>query len=380
MSKVHVCLVSEQLIPNVLPVLKEKPVHAVLLSTSQMEQECAMLETFFNSRGIKTTTRLIPAFDFKEIIGSCKKVIGDFADTDLVLNVTGGTKVAALAAFQQFYFDSLRIIYVDTSHNRLLELGDDPKSVELEGNLLRVKDYLACYGKCFASGTNGTPPVGENARRGATVQICDLLIKNPELLLGVNRQVAQYKQVGKKPYFGLFPETLAEGGIKLCRLLRGAGIVTEGIEGSVNFNREEDLFYLGGGWLEEYVFGVVADCVVPGLDLCMNVEIEWRSQAKATTRNELDIAFTHRNRLHIISCKTSGLDRRGSDSPKGKEALYELDSLADNIGGLFARSMLVSAHQLGKASRQRADDLGIEVVAGLDVLGLKKQLKNSWLG
>ena len=42
MAGTHVCLVSDQLIPNVLPVLKEKPQYAVLLATSQMEARTSL--------------------------------------------------------------------------------------------------------------------------------------------------------------------------------------------------------------------------------------------------------------------------------------------------------------------------------------------------
>jgi hypothetical protein len=248
----------------------------------------------------------------------------------------------------------------------------------LSGNLLNVKEYLACYGKQFVPGSNGKPPKGEVVRRAVTRDICRLMINNPELLYKTNSLIAAHKEKGA-PYFNLPADLLPEGGDKLCGLLRQSGIATEGIGGSVNLNSKERIFYLGGGWLEEYVYGVLADCRLPERDLCMNVEIEWQSESRQTTRNELDIAFCFGNRLNIISCKTSSIDRRGGDDPKGKEALYELDSLAENVGGLFARSMLVSAHRLSPVSRQRAMDMGIQVISGHEVLGLKKYLTNDWL-
>ncbi len=383
MIKVHICLVSEQLVPNVLPILREKPPQVVLLTTEQVMDKSVLLESFFKSRGIKTAKHTVKAFDFQDVVSVCEKIINSFqeAGVEITLNVTGGTKVVALAAFQKFYFDGLRIIYVDTSNNRILELGDKPGSIALDGNLLKVKEYLACYGKQLKQGNLGLAPAMESKRRGKTVEICQMFIHNPELLLEVNKQVARYRDKREKPYFGLFPDTLPEKGEKLCTLLLGAGLATPGIKGSVNINGKEELFYLGGGWLEEYVYGVISDLNIPGIDLCMNLEIEWQSKVKKEMiRNELDIVFTHENRLHIISCKTSGLDKKGPDSRKGKDALYELNTLADNVGGLFARSMLVSAHQLSKYSRQRANNMGIEVISGMEVLGLKKKLQNSWLG
>jgi len=379
MASVQVCLVSDQLLPNVISVFVEKPQKVVLLVTQQMDSKAQALACLLNPRGITTEIHLISAYGFSDVLETCRGIIEKHPDDSLTLNVTGGTKVAALAAFQQFYFSDLRIIYIDTSHDRILELGDKSRTIPLKKNYLKVKDYLACYDKQFAPGTDGGPPAGYYERIATTKKIAELLIHNPELMSAVNQSISRYKTERRKPYLGLFPTELPKGSSRLCSLLQEAQVVTPGVEGSVNVNSDESLFYLGGGWLEEYVYSTIGDLHIAGLDLMMNVQIDWQSEGKSTTRNELDIVFTHRNRLHFISCKTSGIDQKGPESRRGKEALYELDSLAERVGGLFGQSMLVSAHRLGSASRQRAKDLGIEIVDGNDLLGLGKRLQEVWL-
>lgn len=375
---IHVCLVSDQLTPNVIPALYEKPERAILLASEEMQVKAKQLQEIFSSRGIKTGIVRIAAYNFSEVVRVCKTIIESEPDALLTLNVTGGTKIAALAAFQEFYMESKRVVYMDTANQRLLEMGDEPKEIEMSGNMLKVKEYLACYGKSFAPGSKGQPPAGEKERRPHTAQLCRLLVAKPELLKALNREVEKHKE-SKKPYFNLPFNLLPEGGGKLCGLLLESGVASQGPGESVNVNGKDNLFYVGGGWLEEFVYGAVAECGLPGLDLCMNVNLEWRSAGKKTTRNELDVAFCYGNRLNIISCKTSNLDRKEVDSAKGKEALYELDSISDKIGGLFARPMLVSAHRLSSVSLQRASDLGIKVVSGHDVPGLGKYLQSGWL-
>ena len=44
--KTHVCLVSDQLIPNVLPVMREKPERVILLTTEKMQNKAALLRDF----------------------------------------------------------------------------------------------------------------------------------------------------------------------------------------------------------------------------------------------------------------------------------------------------------------------------------------------
>ena len=127
----HVCLVSAQLIPNVLPVLAERPRQAVLLITPQMENQGRLLEKFFRERGVQTVSYPIPAYDFAGVLAVCKTVIQKFCTTDepiITLNVTGGTKVAALAAYQQFYFASQRIIYRLPRRIRICLTGEVSRS------------------------------------------------------------------------------------------------------------------------------------------------------------------------------------------------------------------------------------------------------------
>ncbi|MDO5675296.1 MAG: DUF1887 family CARF protein [bacterium] len=379
----HVCLVSEQLIPNVLPVLAERPRQVVLLITPQMENQGRLLEKLLRERRFKTVSHPIPAYDFAGVLATCTKVIKDCRTTGetITLNVTGGTKIAALAAYQQFYFESHRIIYTDTANSRILELGDAPTAVSLTENLFKVKDYLACYGKYL----NHTAPAPSSERvrqrRQATSRLCQILVQNPSILRELNWHVSEARRQRPQTPFTLSSDCYQGKGGLIGSLLVQAGIAVPVSSREVRIEGDDNLFYLNGGWLEEFVYNTIVDMDVAGLNCRLNVNIRWENQsptAQGKTTNELDVAFTHRNRLHIISCKTSGLDKGGPDPVKGKEALYELDSMADNVGGLFARSMLVSVHPPHETSCRRAKDLGIEIVAGQDILAFGRHLQQIW--
>ena len=120
---------------------------------------------------------------------------------------------------------------------------------------------------------------------------------------------------------------------------------------------------------------------INGLDCHLNVNIEWDTHgANPPTKNELDVLFTYQNRLHVISCKTSNMNRSkdGPEPPKGKETLYELDSLTKASGGLLARPMLVSVHPLRPEDFQRAREQKIKVICGSAILQLQERLENHW--
>ena len=49
-----------------------------------------------------------------------------------------------------------------------------------------------------------------------------------------------------------------------------------------------------------------------------------------------------------------------------------------NVGGLFARPLLVSVHPLKDADFRRAQNLKIPVVSGNNILHLQERLQQEW--
>lgn len=92
-------------------------------------------------------------------------------------------------------------------------------------------------------------------------------------------------------------------------------------------------------------------------------------------RNEIDVACLAENRLHLVECKTPVW--KGAGTP-GADALYRLDALADLLGGLQGRAMLVSYLKLPAHVSRRAEDLRIRVCAGDRLPELRADLAR-WL-
>ncbi|MBE7027403.1 MAG: hypothetical protein E7407_00030 [Ruminococcaceae bacterium] len=111
-------------------------------------------------------------------------------------------------------------------------------------------------------------------------------------------------------------------------------------------------------------------------DIQMGVKVDWDgiengrfSETKDTT-NEIDI-FIMRDLVPVfVSCKNGEVD---------KEALYELNTVAEKFGGEYARKVLIatflSRDKLKKDFLiQRAKDMNIEVIDNIDVLS-KQEFK-----
>lgn len=375
--QVHVCLISGQPIPNLLPLLHERPGKALFIVTPEMQDQAVRLEKVVRRYGITVTVlRIDSAYDYRAIVDTCEKLLAEPGKEELVLNVTGGTKITALAAFQAFFFsrNSSRIIYCDTEHDRLLQLAPENSESPLVQDLITVNDYLACYGLPKSNG--GNPPAGAEKRRSRVSSLATLLVHNESLLSKLNSALTSSGP--KKQFANIHLNVRGKEGEELAGLLEHCGVAERTQSHNIHIPTEESLFFCRGGWLEEFVYWSVKNLAVKGLDLAMNVKVQWDGTGRKPTKNEFDVLFTHRNRLHCISCKASNPERKTASGTRATEALNELDSLADRAGGLFGKTMLVSSRRLSEFDRSRAEKMKICLVDGQEVLRLPQHL-GSWL-
>ncbi len=105
-------------------------------------------------------------------------------------------------------------------------------------------------------------------------------------------------------------------------------------------------------------------------DIDVGVMVDWDGiihkdiRTSRDTRNEIDV-FLMRGHIPVfISCKNGAVS---------KEALYELESVADKFGGEFSKKVLLTTYiNRNSTARnfiiQRAKDMKIEIIDGLDKL------------
>jgi hypothetical protein len=371
---IHICLISEQPIPNLLPLLLEKPERAIFLVSPEMADQAHRLKGILRPRGISVALRSLPsAYDFKAVERICRIIEEEEGpENDLTLNVTGGTKVAALAAFLLFYINSHRVIYLDTHNNQIIQLSPEDDTTPVDGNLVKVRDYLLAHGM-NPENPSRFPKV--EGRPGVN-ELAGLLIGHEMLLNNLNTAIDRH---GKNAsYANLTLNELGDKAEDLAACLAKCGVAIQTQSGSINISSKENLFFCHGGWLEEYVFGTVKSLSIKGLDLAMNVKVRWDGKGKRQTENEFDVLFTHCNRLHITSCKASNPYKITESGTRATEALNELDALSDRAGGLFGRAMLVSARRLSDYDRERGRKMKVEIVDGKDVLQLPQRIRK-WL-
>ena len=350
----QIALVSAQPMPTLILAFQRRPGKIILLTSNEMKERAEWLKEVLSPKGVKTKIVPVSAYDISDIRRKVTESIA--SEEDVTLNVTGGTKIMALGAFLEASGYGLPVFYVDTAYGVIRDLKEN-KIEPIDGKI-RIKEYLKAHGFQMTI----SKKLQEILPRKKAVGILEkVLIQTPRLTSSWN---SLFSRNNIQVYTDEGIESVNPGIQEAFKQLADVGI---GRFGNNRFFCDEDTRdYLLGGWLEDYVYHQVND-LKPD-DLAMNVEVEWETKESGNTFNEFDVLFTKNFRLFYISCKTSLMSGEHGQS---KSALYELDALRDRIAGLFGKAMLVTMRELRKADFFRAKRMGIAVVQGKDIGGLR---------
>ncbi len=371
MSHIHVCLVSEQPIPNLTTVLQFKPDTVVLLNTKEMDEKAGFLEDVLKKRNYSVKTETIEAYDINNVISVSESLISKCKGCDVSLNITGGTKVGTLGTFQAFYTSSKEIFYVDTKNNKILQISPEQKEFPIEVSI-SIADYLAVYG--FQINTYVKDDCYIFGRKGLTDYLANTVISKQHVIPTINSALHEYNEKSALPISTKLPNDKRL--LELVGLLDG---VRQNDKNKITISNHSSLMYLKGFWFEEYVY-MTAKALNPD-EIKLNVTGKWITKGQHPPKNEFDVMLSKGNRLFYISCKTANPDRKVKDEDEGvgKEYIYELVSLSDRALGLFGRRMLASARQVNDfAVRERAKILKVELIDGRNIATLKENLRQ-WL-
>ncbi|MBI4847723.1 MAG: DUF1887 family protein [Nitrospirae bacterium] len=373
MSHIHVCLVSDQPIPNLTTALQLNPDKVVLLVSKEMKEKAEMLGNVLNNRGFETEAVSIDAYDINDVISVSESLITKCKSCDVTLNITGGTKIQTLGTFQAFYTREKAIYYVDTKNNKVLKLFPENEQAEHPITIsIPIKDYLAAYGFSVHAYIQNDTYIYK--RKELTNYLAHIASRNDRSIGSINHALHNYDEKSPLPVIAEIPKD-----DKLQQLLLTLDDVEKDKKSNIRINNHNSLRYLKGLWFEEYVYMTVKALGVA--EALLNVEGKWVSKGSKPPKNEFDVLLSKKNRLFYISCKTANPDRIIDDSEESvtREYLYELLALGDRALGLFGEKMLASARPItNDYVRKRAEVMKIRLIDGKNIATIKENLKQ-WL-
>lgn len=170
-----ICFVSDQLLPNFIPVneaiTRPDALHAVFTpNNSRMVEKWLGLKTVlarkFPPLDSNETVEVASAYDAADIMRKCESLLRKYPDDDWSLNMTGGTKLMSAPAVEVFRRENLPIYYVETPRSLTLKISPPWQVSELPfTGFIELETYFELHGRTVTVGKPKTGQEGEVFRR-----------------------------------------------------------------------------------------------------------------------------------------------------------------------------------------------------------------------
>lgn len=384
----HVCLVSDQATPNLLPVLDDswRPQRVVLAKTAQMAARAEATSKLIKSRcpGVAVEMLNVPsAYEYGALENLFLEFLSRNNGVDVALNVTGGTKLMAMAGQDVFRLDGRPVFYVNVENDRVLVLGQKGEEAQLTAGL-KVHEMLAVHGH---SATVPVQPQVTAQERDLAARLIDRVQSDGWALGAVNAIAMEAKRKNSLSVKLTREQSDSKSISTMLVLFADAKVLS--LQGDLlRFKDEASRSFVNGGWLELHVFQTLQNLRGKHKtisDVTSNVVIPFDGRVgnvMGASMNEIDVAFLSKNTLHLIECKTANLTQTGhGDDDKATEALYKMESLL-KLGGLRTKGMVVDyrgAFSSSAANMKRAAEANILVASGKDLKDLGGLITRKWL-
>ena len=387
----HLCLVSAQATPNLLPLLDEawRPNKVVLACSAPMKARANALRAVVQTKaqGMEVTLLDLPdAYNYAALSDTFLNFLAEHENEDIALNVTGGTKLMAVAAQEAFREAGKPVFYVSVETDEVLLIGaSSDKPVAPLRAKLKVHEMLRAHGYQV---TTQAPPQISRDLRDLTARLIDHVASSGRALGAFNALARVARDANLRAELNEDQrDSRALGDI--IALFEDAGLLRQ--EGNnLIFKNEESRVFANGGWLEAHVFEALQSLRAQHealTDVALGVRVQFegaQGSAASNDKNEIDVAFLYRNTLHLIECKTANLALQGAsgDDNKATEAIYKMESLL-KLGGLRTKGMVVDYRgqfASNPANQKRAQEADIAIVSGVQLKDLRGLISRKWLG
>lgn len=366
-AKVQICLVSGQTIPSLVPLLDPQlaTTEVILAATADMGEQALRLQSVLKAQGLRCNQLHLPdPFDMQQLRDCFDRVAKQHSD--IVANVTGGTKPMSIAAHASFSAHGHGVFYFRPDGSQIQWLHPLSRASHTSTPPLSLKTFFAAHGVQLVE-LNRDPPAQNHGQAAAA--LLRAVLGRPELIQLLNRYANSLEGNANATLNARQRDQLGPVFEILCR--HG---MAHGDRRQPTFKTHQESVFARGGWLEEYVFLLVKRLCsqISGVqDLAMNVKIHHGKDGQINNPNELDVVLLRNNTLYVIECKTV---RFSSKPHEAKNIIYQLDSIIRVIGGQYARAMLLSSDEIGKGNSERAQQYRINVQAGDDLARLEATL------
>jgi len=348
-NKAFVSLVSDQTIPNVQLIkhLNDNETDYFFVTTNGMEQKGTRtwIEKSCNIKGEKIE---VEQFSFPDIKDKLSKYDFDKYNK-IIVNLTGGTKIMTLAAYDFFKKLGADIYYVTGQNNECIKIPPVKENPPLRlSESVTLDEYLTAYG--FS--------IKRSALSGISLEQTEKIFKAFCSIDTMNYvdAISFINSKRGKP----IKDTEIDKVSDFLNTIKYEPMMA-------NCLSKEETKYLSGDWFEEYIgLKIKKELDLSDENIFISTELSKAlsqkvknnaldllgevSKTELDNKNEMDVMFMYNNKFYSIECKSSivayrNITRKGEYVKKPYnilgETIYKSDSLSKRFG-LYANTAIVT--------------------------------------
>jgi len=357
-----VSLVSDQTIPNFLSIKTFTEADYYLFITTDLmenDERGNRRKWIMKAAGIdeqKSFKKTVDAESKEDVIEKLNEFNWD-QFSDIIVNITGGTKMMSLACYEFFKTKTENIWYLPIRSNEY-HLCDKTLVKRIVTYNSNVEEYLKCCGihqdenrfseKVPIIDTEYTFDFFNKFTSGkidySVLEKIRILFRADEAFF--KKQMERKKMISLNDF---------EDFKFISEFLKSIQFPSKN-EGILYKNEME---YLTGGWFEEFSYYLLRkNSHNPEnqfkLGVVMNPSPRDKEKAKYFTNNDLDVVLVNDNMLYVIECKSGGMD----DRELFNKTVY-LASALKKYFGLTVKSALFTLSVMTDNQKEKAETLGI---------------------
>lgn len=383
-----ICLVSKELAPNILGALQFRPQKVFLLHTDKPDlqnQKDNLIGYFYRTGWVKEAeTYLVLPNDLTKTKEVCLKINKQIKNGGfrLLINSTGGTKPMSLGAFLAAMETGDLIFYVDTDNDSILWLNKPLEKPITPLPRFKIQDFLASNGMTVEEDITSFAMQNKEHLYPLALMVANNFYNWKETIdwieiirkynSNINRNSSHNNETNANHFFNhnelkfsgrqTYMKKQCHVNILMAfeeaRLIKDLSIKNGLIHFCFTDKESMDFIFKRGNMLELLVFYRMQELTDVD-DVRIGVKYRWSTFKKndEAIPNEVDVLASTRSRLLCFSCK--------SGAPK-TEHLYDLETNAPRLGGVFVKKILVTSNfNNDNGTVKRAEEMGI-VILGMD--------------
>lgn len=365
-QSIYLCVLSHQVLQNVLPLTKIEPSIICLAASEQMFEENRVdaFQRWVVDLGYAKSVNdilvlpIIPSSNYQSIREWADEQIQlihtNAPEAKIILNATGGTKLMSFALLEAVQKAELggkvEVIYCDTLNEQIETIYPVPYMSPLPNNALNTDSILKAHNIQIAGAESDGPEWKKKVkeREALTLHLGQNMGQSLGAFIGtLNRELSHNLKENIEET--RFPVKIALGSrlspdwLKVLQMMVDLELIrlAEPLQASRPAHFYIDSLaaarYLHGIWLEEYLWLCFLEAGID--DLYSGLKINSLHAGESIKDNELDLVAAHKNNLVIVECKTANISRQQVLN----QALDKLSDLGRRSGGTLAQRWFTMA-------------------------------------